>query len=316
MNGLQVVFGSGPIGCATAKALLSKGLTVRMVSRSGKRPAQELVGEGALETRAVDALDPAAVTAATDGATHIYHSMNVPYQDWHRVLFPLQSDLIAASSAHGAVLAVTENLYSYARGEAVINEKTPEKPPTRKGLLRKKLHAALVDEGARTGLQWVTVRASDYYGPGAGMQSVFGTDRFLDPVFAGKRPGMIGNLDMPHTYTYAEDYGRALALAALTPEAHGSAWIVPNDRTLTTREVAMMFVKAAGKVSALVTLPRMAISALGIFNPLIRELVEMLYQKEEPYVVDGSRFRDRFDFQPTPLEKGIEATIAWYVSRR
>jgi nucleoside-diphosphate-sugar epimerase len=315
-NGTQVVFGTGPIGCATAKALLGEGLTVRMVSRSGRQPAEALVGKGRLETLAVDAMDPAAVLAACEGATHIYHCMNVPYQDWQRVLFPLQSSLIAAARAQGAVLVVMENLYSYARGVEVINEKTPEQPPTRKGLLRKKLHDALADEGSRNGLRWVSVRASDYYGPGAGLQSVFGTDRFLDPVYAGKRPGMIGNLDVPHTYTYSEDVGRALALAARTPAAHGTAWIVPNDRTLTTREVATMFVSAAGKGVSLGKLPRVAISALGIFNPLIRELVEMLYQKEEPYVVDGSAFSERFGFRPTTLEKGIESTIAWYAHRR
>jgi nucleoside-diphosphate-sugar epimerase len=40
--------------------------------------------------------------------------------------------------------------------------------------------------------------------------------------------------------------------------------------------------------------------------------MEMLYQKEEPYVVDGSRFASEFGFQPTPIEEGVRRTIAWY----
>ena len=269
-----------------------------------------------MEMRAADALDPAAVLAATEGATHIYHCANVPYQDWLRVLPPLLSSLMAAARARAAVLAMSDNLYAYARGVPVIDESTPEEPPTRKGRIRKALVEALAAEGRKSGLAWTVVRASDYYGPGSGLQSVFGTDRFLDPLAAGRKPGMLGNLDLPHTYTYAGDFGRALATAALDPAAHGAAWIAPNDRTLTTREVAGMFIAATGRPGSVSALPRSAVRFLGLFNPLIREVVEMLYQKEEAYVVDGSRFATRFGFAATPLEKGIAATIAWYEAQR
>ena len=132
----------------------------------------------------------------------------------------------------------------------------------------------------------------------------------------GKRPGMLGNPDLPHTYTYVGDFGAALAIAGLTEAAHGKVWIVPNDRTMTTREVAKLFIARSGKGTDVGKLPRIAVSAMGLFNPLIRELGEMLYQKEEQYVVDGSLFRDTFGFTPTSLENGIEATLAWYAARR
>src|SRR5208337_3754431 len=112
----------------------------------------------------------------------------------------------AAAEAQGAVLAVAENLYSYSRGVPVIAEATAEKAPTRKGRLRKRLHESLVAEAGATGLRWAAVRASDYYGPGANEQSVFGTGRFLDPLFAGRRPGLLGKPDLPHSYTFSEDY--------------------------------------------------------------------------------------------------------------
>jgi len=49
---------------------------------------------------------------------------------------------------------------------------------------------------------------------------------------------------------------------------------------------------------------------------LLREVLEVVHQKEEPYVVGGSLFRERFSFEPTTLEEGIRRTIAWYESRR
>jgi nucleoside-diphosphate-sugar epimerase len=40
----------------------------------------------------------------------------------------------------------------------------------------------------------------------------------------------------------------------------------------------------------------------------------MLYQKENPYVVDGSRFGSLFNFQATPFEEGVRRTLAWYAA--
>ena len=318
-EGVHVIFGTGPVGCSAAKLLLEKGFRVRMVNRTGKRPDKLLLDTpmdqaSRLEIVAADALDLAQVLAVSKGATHIYHCANVSYELWYTLLPRLHANLVEAAAANGAVLAVAENLYMYARGTEVINEATPETPPSRKGRLQHDLHASLIDAGRRRGLKWAAVRASDFYGPGALIQSVFGTTRFLDPMFAGKRPGLLGDPDLAHTYTYVEDYGRALALAALTPEAHGRAWIVPNDRTLTSTEVARLFFAAAGRGRDVSRIPRFLLAALGLFSPVLRELGEVLYQKEEKYVVDGSQFASRFGFTPTPLEEGIRRTLEWYRS--
>jgi len=320
-TGLHVIFGTGPVGCSAAKLLLEKGFRVRMVNRTGTRPhglLEDLTRDEAsrLEIKPADALDPAQALSISEGATHIYHCANVSYELWKTVLPRLHSNLVEAAIAHGAVLAVAENLYMYAPGVEVINEATPEIPPSRKGKLQHALHGRLIETGERRGLKWVSVRASDFYGPGAILQSVFGTTRFLDPLFAGKRPGLLGDPDQPHTYTYVGDYGRALAHAALNPEAYGRAWIVPNDRTMTSREVARLFFAAAARGTGVSRIPRFVLAGLGLFRPVIRELGEVLYQKEEPYVVDGSLFSSRFGFTPTPFEEGIRRTLEWYQASR
>lgn len=320
-TGLHVIFGTGPVGCSAAKLLLEQGFRVRMVNRTGRRPdglLENLTGDEAsrLEIEPADAQDPSQVLVISEEATHIYHCANVSYEHWSSVLPRLHSNLVDAAVARGAVLAVAENLYMYARGVDLINEATPEIPPSRKGKLQHGLHAQLIEAGRSRGLKWVSVRASDFYGPGALLQSVFGTSRFLDPLFAGRRPGVLGDPDQPHTYTYVGDYGRALAHAALTPAAHGRAWIVPNDRTMTSREVARLFFAESGRGADVARIPRILVAALGLFIPVFREVGEVLYQKEERYVVDGSLFSSRFGFTPTPLEEGIRRTLEWYEGRR
>ena len=55
-NELHVIFGTGPVGCWTARALSEQGCAVRAVNRSGKRP--ELMPAD-VEMVAADASDPA-----------------------------------------------------------------------------------------------------------------------------------------------------------------------------------------------------------------------------------------------------------------
>ena len=319
--GLQVVFGNGPVGSAATRALLERGLRVRLASRGGRGPAafyDDLPPEakGRLELLSADAMDPAAVERATDGATHVYHCVNVPYHQWASVHPPIQRNLVHAAITRGAVLGVAENLYTYARGVPVIGMDTPEDPPSRKGRLRKELHEALVRAGSERGLPFTAVRASDYYGPGAAMQSVFGTGLFLDPLFKSGRPAVLGNPDQPHSYAYVEDYGRALTTAALDPRGLGRTWIAPHAAACTTREAVGIFVRLSGRPAKLRTLGRLAVAMAGLFDPVVREVLEMLYQKEEPYIVDGSVFTRVFGLEATPLEEGVRRTLEWYAHTR
>jgi len=317
----HVIFGSGPVGCAAAGLLLNKGFRVRMVNRSARAPAgafTRITPEQAarLEIQSADAMDMAAVRRAAEGATHLYYCVGAVYQDWEKLLPAMHANIVRAAKENDAVFAAAENLYMYARRIPVINEDARVQPPSRKGRLMQRLHDNLVQEGRRHGLRWTAVRASDFYGPLATGQSLFGTERFLGPLSAGKQPLLWGSFDVPHTFTYVEDYGRALVVAALSPEAHGKAWIVPNDRTVTIRALARLFFDAAGfpngKAPRMRRIPRAAFAAAGLFIPLMREVLEVLYQKEEPYVVDGSRFQAVFDFKPTTLEDGVRRTLEWH----
>ena len=55
---------------------------------------------------------------------------------------------------------------------------------------------------------------------------------------------------------------------------------------------------------------------LGHVNPTMREVVEMLYEFEEPLLLDASRYAATFGDEVTPLREGIRATLAWYRGER
>jgi len=57
--------------------------------------------------------------------------------------------------------------------------------------------------------------------------------------------------------------------------------------------------------------PAWASALVGVFSPMVRELGEMRYQWEEPYLVDDAAFREAFGVAPTPFEEQVRATATW-----
>jgi hypothetical protein len=54
----------------------------------------------------------------------------------------------------------------------------------------------------------------------------------------------------------------------------------------------------------------------GLFNPLLREINETLYQFERPFVSDASKFQSAFGpFEPTPHHEAVTQTVDWFRSR-
>lgn len=49
--------------------------------------------------------------------------------------------------------------------------------------------------------------------------------------------------------------------------------------------------------------------------PAIRALQETAYQFERPFVMDTSRFEERFPADPTPHRVAIARTLRWYRER-
>ncbi len=62
--------------------------------------------------------------------------------------------------------------------------------------------------------------------------------------------------------------------------------------------------------------PQTLLQVLGLFNPPLRETIEMLYEFEEPFVVDHSDFTRTFGGHATPLGESVRETVRWYREHR
>jgi nucleoside-diphosphate-sugar epimerase len=305
---LHVVFGTGPLGQATARALLGRGHRVRMVNRSGRAlPLAEV------EVVAGDAYDPASVTALSAGAAAVYQCAQPAYHEWVSKFPPLQRSVIAGVAPTGAKLVVAENLYMYGRVSGPIGEGLPYSAHTRKGEVRARM-AEEVQAAYRSGtLRTVSGRASDFYGPGV-LESALG-ERVFAAALAGKPAAAVSRLDVLHSYTYIDDFGEALARLGEHDAALGQAWHVPNAAPLTQRELLTMLFEELELPLRVSVIGRVMLSLAGLFMPGAREMVEMLYEFEQPFVVDSSKYTQAFGDHATPIRAGLRQTIGWYRER-
>src|SRR5689334_4281908 len=106
---LHVIFGTGPLGSWTARALLDMGRRVRMVNRSG-RPSELLPD---VEVVRGDACDPASTAALTRGAAAVYQCAQPAYHQWPGNFPRMQAAILEGAAASGARLIAAENLYMY-----------------------------------------------------------------------------------------------------------------------------------------------------------------------------------------------------------
>jgi nucleoside-diphosphate-sugar epimerase len=308
----HVVFGSGPVGLAVTDELVARGHHVRLVNRSG-RPA-DVPDVAAVEWVPADATDPDATVAAAEGASVVYFALNPPYDKWPELFPPLQANVLTAAKAAGARLVAMENVYMYGPTDgAALVETLPAAATTKKGRVRATMHEDLMAAHAAGDVAVAVGRASDFVGPRV-LESALGS-RVVPALLAGKKAQVIGDPDLAHTYTYMPDIGVALANLGERDEAIGQTWHIPAAATVTTREYLQLLADAAGAGEVRVQVaPKLLLRAIGLFNPPARETIEMLYEFEEPFILDHSKYVAAFGDHATPLEAAAAATVEWYRS--
>lgn len=305
-DGLHVIFGIGPVGLATMQELTGDGRPVRMVNRSGHA---DLPSGVELVTGNAD--DPDFAKEAATGATVIYQALNPPYDKWPELFPGLQNSVVAAARASGAVLVSVENLYMYGlTGGRPMTENSPFTPNTRKGAVRADMANQLALAHERGELQIASVRASDFFGPRV-LQSALG-DRVFSRILNGKSAQVLGNPSLPHSYTYIDDIARAMVMVGREPSAWGRAWHVPSAETVSTTRIVSMIGEIAGVPARAQVTPKLILRILGRFDPEVRELLEMLYEFDEPFICEGKALQQAFGFEATPLRTALEATVDWY----
>jgi nucleoside-diphosphate-sugar epimerase len=301
----HVILGAGPVGLSAAASLGELGEEVSLVSRSRPRALPSTARHLAL-----DVLEEPALERACEGADVVYQCLNAPYHRWPELFPPLQAAAVRAARAVGARYVSFENLYGYGLpGETPFVERQPDAPCSKKGRVRAAMSETLRRLHAEGALEVTFVRASDLFGPGM-RSSALGAE-FVGRAVAGRGARGFGDLDAPHTWTYTADAGATLAAAGLGATA-GHVWHVPSERPRSQREVAVELARVLGQPVALSATPAWLLRLVGLFRPDAKELLEMAYEFDRPFIVGDEVTRRALGVSPTAFAEALAATVAWY----
>ncbi|WP_230532082.1 NAD-dependent epimerase/dehydratase family protein [Microvirga roseola] len=302
-GGYHVVLGAaGGAGCALTNELARQGLSVRAVRRRASGPWPNRV-----EVVPVDLMRSENVRKACRGAAVVYYAANVPYLRWLDVLPAMTDNLIAGAFAADAVLVVVDNLYMYGPPIGPMTEATPRWASGPKGPLRVRLEERFLAAHASTRVGVAIGCGSDFYGPHANSAA---NQLVIKHARRRKTASWLGSLDAPHTLTYLPDFARGLITLGRNARAWGEVWHIPSGPPVTGRTFIAEVYKELGQPFRIKRIGRGMMTIAGLFNRQIREAREVLYQFEQPFVMDALKVKQTFGGTVTPLREGIRETLA------
>lgn len=304
-----VLGASGGMGYALACELVERGIEVVVFARS-KDKLQRLFGDmNGISIVAGDVFDTDQLFEAGKGAEVIFHAVNIPYPQWYDGLPRLIDNILKSAEINQAGLVYIDNIYAYGRnpGEKVTEE-TPKRPHTKKGKLRLQMEQKVM-EAHRRGVPAIIAHFPDFYGPNAENTILNYT---LSSLLSNRSPRFVGPLDVKREYIYTPDGAKAVVELAMRESAYGQNWNIPGYGVISGNELIAMARRFTGNRKKVSTVGKTMISFLGLFNPNMREVVEMLYLTEEPVVLSGEKYERLIGPVPkTSYEEGLRKTLAY-----
>ncbi len=303
----HIILGAGgAIGVTLAGELLANNEAVKLISRSGAsmQGAQAAKADLMRADEVRNTVDEGSIVYLTAGLTY---SIDVWQDQWPQIM----KNTIAACKAKNAKLIFFDNVYMYGRVSGTMTEENPINPTSKKGEVRAKIADMLLSESKKGNLKGLIARSADFYGPNAEKMSVFNMF-VLENLIKGKKAQVFVNAKSKHSYTYTGDCGKALYLLAKTDGAYNQVWHMPTAHPALTHEelikIAALKLNTKPEYSVLY---KWMIKMAGMFDKNAKGAVEMLYQNEDDYIFDSSKFEKRFNYTPTSYEHGIKETIEY-----
>lgn len=303
---MQTILGAGgAIGTELAKALTAYTHHIRLVSRNPKKiNAND-------ELHPWDLTDSLGISNAIKGSEIVYVTVGFPYQTkaWQALWPSFMRSVIEACKTHHSRLVFFDNMYMYDSGQLQnMTEKTSINPTSAKGKVRAELNRMIFDAVEKDDLKAMIVRAADFYGP-------FNTTSMLietvfKPLKNGKKANWLGSVHCKHSFTYTPDAAKATAILGNDPAAYRQVWHLPTAKNPPTgKEWIEMAAREIGVKARYQSAGKMLVRFLGLFNPTLKELVEMMYQYNRDYIFDSTKFETAYKFTPTPYAEGVKKIV-------
>ncbi|GKS73433.1 NAD-dependent epimerase/dehydratase family protein [Acidovorax sp. SUPP950] len=304
------LFGAaGAIGQSIAAALRAKGQPYRVVGRTRSSLSQAFGTDPLADIMTWNPDDPASVQAAASGVETLVYMVGVNY--WQFGLHPdvMRKTLAGAIAAGVRNIVLIGTVYPYGRPRTQpVREDHPRAPHTFKGRMRKAQEDLVMQAHAEGRIRATVLRLPDFYGPGVQASLLHGA---AQAAVQGGTADMVGPIDRPHEFVYVPDVGPVVVQMANTPAAFGKIWNLGGAGVTTQREMVSEMERQTGRVLKRRVVGKTMLRLIGLFNPFMREMVEMHYLLTDPVLMDDSALQQLLGpIHKTPYAQGIRQTLA------
>ena len=298
---MQTILGStGVIGKELAKTLPQYTNKIRLVSRNPKKvnDGDELVSANLLNSEEVlNAVERSEVVYLTAG---LQYDINVWRRDWPVIM----KNVIDACKKNKSKFVFFDNVYTYGKVDGWMTEESPIKPDSEKGKVREELTQMIMNEIEQGNLKAIIARSADFYGPNTPLSFV--NIMVFENFKKGKKAQWFIDVNKKHSFTYTPDAAKGSAILGNTDSAYNQVWHLPtNKNVLTGKEFIKLAAKAMNVKPGYMVVKKWMTQMLGLFNKVIKESVEMLYQNDSDYLFDSAKFEKTFNYKPISYEEGI-----------
>ena len=309
MSKIALLGAAGAIGQSIAAALRAEGRPYRVVGRS-RAALQTGFGDDPLaEIVTWNPDDPDSVRAAVRGIDTLVYLVGVNY--WQFELHPkLMEKTLAGVIAEGVPrFLLIGTVYPYGRPQGrPVREDHPREPHTFKGKMRKAQEDLLLAADAAGKIRATILRLPDFYGPGVDKSFLHGA---FQAAIQGGPANLVGPIDTPHEFVFVPDVGPVVAKLADTPAAYGRVWHLAGAGVTSQRALVQEIERQTGRNLKLRVAGKGLLRLLGLFNPFMREMVEMHYLLTDPVLMDDNALQSLIGpLKKTPYAEGVRQTLA------
>jgi NADH dehydrogenase len=297
---ILVTGGTGFIGAAVVRELLSRGARVAVLGRSAAKIAERFGKD--VEAREGDVRQPATLAPAMAGIDVVVNAVqfpNSPIENRRKGWTFEEVDLKGTRHQVDAAQDAGVRRFVYVSGVGASLD-------AERHWFRYKWEA---EEYLRTsGLEWVVVRPTWVYGPEDNSLNRFlGLARLLPFV------PMFGDGKQQMQPVFIDDVGRVVADAALRPEAANKLFELGGPDVMSLDDVLRTALEVQGRRRGLLHQPALAGKALGRVAsilpgpPLTADTIDFI---TEPAVADNSALMETLAPRLTPLREGLASYLA------
>ncbi|HXV65376.1 MAG TPA: NAD-dependent epimerase/dehydratase family protein [Vicinamibacteria bacterium] len=297
---------TGAIGKCVAAALREQGRAYRAVGRSRTTLESVFGGDPLAEVATWDPEDEATIREALRGIAAVVYLVGVPYTDFHLHPVLMRRVIDAAIEEKVDRLLLIGTLYVFGKPQgARVTEDHPREPHTFKGRKRKEQEDLVLAAHTSSRIRTTVLRLPDFYGPGVERSLL--SDLF-SAAKQNRRAKLLGPIERPHEFVFVPDVGPVVAKLLDTEAAFGRAWNLGGAGVTTQLELAR---QAYGGRPRYIVAGKTMLRLLGLFDPFLREFVEMHYLLAEPLIVDDSALQRLIgNITKTPYSEGVRQSLA------